>query len=80
MARIKGLKKDEVDEASARAFDQHIEQWGETLEPYEIYSRRPSILQSVLGMWGGLKESGLLEGSLTTLVNRRVAALNGCVF
>ena len=31
-------------------------------------------------MWAGLNGSGLLDGTLHALVNRRVAALNGCVF
>jgi alkylhydroperoxidase family enzyme len=31
-------------------------------------------------MWGGLDASGLLDPRLVALVNRRVAALNGCVF
>lgn len=80
MARIKGLQKDQVDTRTARVFDQQVERWGTILEPYEIYARRPTIFRAVLGMWGGLDASGLLDGSLTTLVNRRVAALNGCVF
>jgi alkylhydroperoxidase family enzyme len=31
-------------------------------------------------MWAGLDASGLLDPGLVALVNRRVAALNGCVF
>jgi hypothetical protein len=31
-------------------------------------------------MWAGLDASGLLDPKLVTLLNRRVAALNGCVF
>ncbi len=80
MARIKGLKEDEVGTRITRAFDQQVDQWGAILEPYEIYARRPTIFHAVLGMWRGLNASGLLDGSLTALVNRRVAALNGCLF
>jgi alkylhydroperoxidase family enzyme len=60
--------------------EQQVARWGTTLNPYEIYARRPSILTAVVGMWEGLQTSGLLDGKLTTLINRRVAALNGCVF
>ena len=60
--------------------DQQRQQWGSVLRPYEVYARRPSIFSAVVGMWQGLGESGLLPGTLTTLINRRVAALNGCVF
>jgi hypothetical protein len=31
-------------------------------------------------MWGGLDASGLIDPKLAALVNRRVAALNGCRF
>jgi hypothetical protein len=31
-------------------------------------------------MWAGLDASALLDLALVALVNRRVAALNGCVF
>ncbi len=80
MARISGVDTDQVEPAVSDVFDQQIEKWGVTLEPYEIYARRPSVFHAVLGMWDGLKSSGLLDNKLTTLVNRRVAALNGCVF
>jgi hypothetical protein len=62
------------------AFEQQVSRWGKKLKPYEIYARRPSIFLSVIGMWDGLEKSGLLAVQLTTLINRRVAALNGCVF
>jgi hypothetical protein len=31
-------------------------------------------------MWTGLDTSGLIDDRLTALINRRVAALNGCEF
>jgi AhpD family alkylhydroperoxidase len=31
-------------------------------------------------MWGGIEASGLIDAKLQALVNRRVAALNGCEF
>ena len=80
MARIRGVDTDRVEPAVSDIFAQQIERWGVTLNPYEVYARRPSVFQAVLGMWDGLKSSGLLDNKLTTLVNRRVAALNGCAF
>ena len=80
MARISGVDKQQVDSQVSDVFAQQVERWGSVLEPYEIYARRPSIFHSVLVMWGGLSESGLLDPRLRALVNRRVAALNGCVF
>jgi hypothetical protein len=80
MARITGVDTNRSEPAKRQVFDRQIEEWGVTLEPYEIYARRPSVFHAVLGIWGGLKSSGLLDRKLTTLVNRRVAELNGCVF
>lgn len=80
MARISGVNTEQVEPAVGDVFARQIERWGVTLGPYEVYARRPSLFHAVLGMWDGLKASGLLDSSLTILVNRRVAALNGCVF
>ena len=43
-------------------------------------ARRPSIFRGARAMWTGLGASGLIDGRLAALVNRRVAALNGCEF
>ncbi len=80
MARVAGISVSDAGPAEKQVFGRQVEEWGVTLEPYEIYARRPSILHAVLGMWDGLGASGLLDRSLTTLVCRRVAAHNGCVF
>ncbi len=31
-------------------------------------------------MWAGLDSSGLVDGKFIALINRRVAAINGCEF
>ncbi len=80
MARIPGVDKDRVGSPIADVFAQQNQRWGATLEPYEIYAKRPTIFHAVLGMWDGLGSSGLLDPRLRVLVNRRVAAINGCVF
>ncbi len=54
--------------------------YGAPLANHLVYARRPSIFRGVRGMWAGLDESGLIDPQLASLVNRRVAALNGCVF
>ena len=80
MGRIGGIDVDRAEPALREVFARQVDNWGVTLEPYKIYARRPTVFRAVLGMWDGLKASGLLDGSLTAMVNRRVAALNGCVF
>jgi hypothetical protein len=45
-----------------------------------VYARRPTIFRGARGMWTGIESSGLIDGKLGALLNRRVAALNGCEF
>ena len=80
MARVSGVNEDHVDSSIQKIFDQQQARWGAALEPYKIYAKRPTIFHAVLGMWEGLGASGLLDPQLRALVNRRVAAINGCVF
>ncbi len=80
MARLEGVELDRIEPATQQAFNHQIERWGEKLGPYEIYARCPSIFHAVIGMWEGIGASGLLDRRLTTLINRRVASLNGCLF
>ena len=74
MARIDGVDP-------ARIADDHTAKvWGAPLLNHLVYARRPSIFRGARGMWTGLESSGLIDGKLTALLNRRVAALNGCEF
>lgn len=54
--------------------------WGSPLLNHLIYARRPSILRGARSMWTGIDASGLIDGRLRALINRRVAFLNGCEF
>jgi alkylhydroperoxidase family enzyme len=54
--------------------------WGAPLLNHLIYARRPSIFRGARAMWAGIDESGLIDPKLRSLINRRVAALNGCEF
>lgn len=78
--RIEGVDPATVEPDLAAIFKTQEETWGEMLGPYLLYARRPSVFRSVRGMWDGLKASALLEPALKALLNRRVAALNGCAF
>ena len=81
MARIEGINPDQIEEDYIkRVFDAQARKWGAALLPYPIYARRPSIFRAVRGMWAGIDASGLIDGKLKALVNRRVASLNGCQF
>lgn len=80
MARIDGVKPEEVDDYTRKVLEAQAKAWGAPLLNHLIYARRPSIFRGVRAMWTGLGTSGLIDEKLQALVNRRVAALNGCAF
>jgi alkylhydroperoxidase family enzyme len=80
MPRVRAVEREGLDASIERAFRGQERKWGTVLAPYPIYARRPTIFKAVQGMWVGLAQSGRVDHSLVALVNRRVAALNGCVF
>ena len=80
MARIEGVRPEEADESAQPAFAYQEKRWGGPLLPHLVYARRPTIYRGVRGMFAGLDRSGLLGTALVSLINRRVAAINGCEF
>jgi hypothetical protein len=80
MARIEGVNPDHVDGSIRAVLDAQGRQWGAPLLNHLVHARRPTIFRGVRAMWSGIDASGLLDVRLRSLVNRRVAALNGCEF
>ena len=80
MARIEGVNPEEAESYVKQVFKVQTEKWGAPLLNHLIYARRPTIFRGVRGMWQGLDGSGLIDGRLQALINRRVASLNGCEF
>jgi hypothetical protein len=81
MARIESVDPDKIaDEYIAKVLAAQAKTWGAPLLNHLVYARRPSIFRGARGMWAGIDGSGLIDGKLTALLNRRVAALNGCEF
>jgi hypothetical protein len=80
MARIEGIKREEAEGYAERVFEAQAKKWGAPLLTHLIYARRPTIFRGVRGMWSGIEASGLIDAKLQALVNRRIAALNGCEF
>jgi alkylhydroperoxidase family enzyme len=80
MARIDGVDPDRAENPLRAVFKAQTKKWGAPLLNHLIYARRPSIFRAARGMWSGLDASGLVDPRLVALINRRVAALNGCVF
>ena len=81
MARIDGVDQTAVaDDYIAKVFDAQAKAWGAPLLNHRVYARRPTIFRGARGMWTGIEGSGLIDGALRALLNRRVAGLNGCEF
>ena len=80
MARIDGIDPDCVQGSIKAVFEAQIKKWGAPLLNHLLYARRPTIFRGVRAMWSGLNSSGLIDTKLISLINRRVAAINGCEF
>ena len=80
MARVEGVDPGRTEKRIRAVLEAQADKWGAPLLNHLVYARRPSIFRGVRAMWTGLDTSGLLDSGLVALVNRRVAALNGCVF
>jgi hypothetical protein len=80
MARIEGVDAGKAEGYVKQVFDAQTKKWGAPLLNHLLYARRPSIFRGVRGMWQGLEGSGLIDGRLQALINRRVASINGCEF
>jgi hypothetical protein len=78
--RIQPVSLDSVDGRIRAVLEAQARRWGAPLLNHLIYARVPAIFAAVRAMWGGLDAAGLIGDDLQSLVNRRVAALNGCVF
>ncbi len=80
MPRIDGVNPPETERQVRAVLEAQAKKWGAPLSNHLLYARRPAIFRGVRGMWSGLDASGLVDPKLVALVNRRIAALNGCEF
>jgi hypothetical protein len=80
MTRIDGVDPNRVEKPVRAVLEAQAKKCGAPLLNHLLYARRPTIFRGVRGMWSGLDLSGLVDPRLVALINRRVAALNGCVF
>jgi len=80
MARIAGVDPEKADGYARDILEAQRKTWGAPLHNHLVYARRPSIFRGARAMWMGIDASGLVDAGLRSLVNRRVAAINGCEF
>ena len=80
MARIPGVDPERAEGPIRATFEAQVNKWGAPLLNHLLYARRPAIFRGARAMWGGLDASGLIDGRLRALLNRRVASINSCDF
>ena len=80
MQRIAPADRASLPPEISRVLDAQSKKWGSPLLNHLVYARLPALFRGVRGMWGALGQLGLIDAGLEALVNRRVAAHNGCVF
>jgi len=80
MARVADVNVEAVDRYVKNVLEAQRKAWGAPLLNHLIYGRRPSIFKGARAMWTGIEASGLIDAALQSLINRRVAFHNGCVF
>jgi hypothetical protein len=78
--RITGIDPQKVERQIGAVLEAQEKSWGGPLLNHLLYARRPSIFRGVRAMWTGIDASALIDPKLRALINRRVAALNGCEF
>lgn len=78
--RIRPVDINQVSDRVRAVLDAQTVRWGAPLLNHLIYARVPAIFTAIRAMWGGLDAAQLIGDDLQVLVNRRVAALNGCEF
>jgi hypothetical protein len=80
VTRIVGVDPARAQGQIKAVFKAQTRKWGAPLLNHLLYARRPTIFRGARAMWSGLDSSGLIDGKLVSLINRRVAAINGCEF
>jgi hypothetical protein len=80
MTRIPEADRASLPPEISRVLDAQAKKWGAPLLNHLVYARLPALFRGVRGMWGALGQLGLIDLQLESLINRRVAAHNGCLF
>jgi alkylhydroperoxidase family enzyme len=80
MTRIAPANANQLESPIRKVLDAQQEKWGAPLLNHLLYARRPTIFRGVRAMWTGIEASGRIDARLRALINRRVAAINGCEF
>ena len=80
MPRVSEIEEDGGDPTLKAVFDKQRELFGGILNPTKVMAHCPPILRAAKLLGASIEQSGQLPKALLSLVNFRVASINGCPF
>lgn len=80
MPRISEIDPTDAPIRVKAVLDAQEERYGAPLNNHLLYARNTEVFRGVRAMWSALDQDGVIDTALASIVNRRVAALIGCVF
>ena len=80
MPRVREIEEVGGDPILTRVFDKERELFGDLLNPTKVMAHCPPILRAAKLLGASIEQSGQLPKALLSLVNFRVASINGCPF
>ena len=81
ITRIPPVDVESLPDDLRETLDEQTKLRGEPLYPYLFYARHPAYFRAAKAMWAALSiEAKRVPVTLRALLNRRVAAWNGCEF
>ena len=80
MPRVREIQDDGGDPILREVFAQERERLGELLNTTKVFAHCPGILKAAKELSAAVASSGLLGPQLSSLINLRVALINGCPF
>jgi alkylhydroperoxidase family enzyme len=80
MPRVSEIKEPGTDPVLTQIFEQERAVFGDLLNPTKVLAHCPPILRAAKLLGASIEQSGQLPTALLSLVNFRVASINGCPF
>ena len=80
MPRISEIEEAGDDPVLTQIFERERTAFGDLLNPTKIMAHCPPILRAAKMLGASIEQSGQLPKTLLSLVNFRVASINGCPF
>jgi alkylhydroperoxidase family enzyme len=80
MPRVSEIEEPGGDPVLTQIFEQERAVFGDLLSPTKVMAHCPPILRAAKLLGASIEQSGQLPKALLSLVNFRVASINGCPF